>query len=139
MRRDKDEIIPADRGAQKSWLLFVLLYVLFLFWLEPLIDFMLSAMPPDKAHDAIDAFNQRKVYVATIAFGVARALPILFFLWLGSVIMQTQSLPPKGLKLPITVRLIKGPKARMAGMLMVSLSLLLVLREITMLMSVRPV
>lgn len=139
MRRDKEEFIPGEPSVLKTWLFFVLLYVLFLLWLEPLIDFLLSLTPPDKSLGAIDAFNQRKRYVATVAFGVARCLPILLFLWLGYQILQSQRLPPKGLKLPFTVKLVTGARARMAGMLMMSLALLLLLREVSMLVSVHPV
>jgi len=139
MRKKPEEFVRGDPAVRKNWIVMVLLYVLFLLWLEPLIDFMLSAVPPDKTLGAIDTFNQKKVYVATIAFGVARCLPVLLFLWLGYHVYHSQKLPPKNIRLPFTVPLITGQAAKMAGMLMMSVALLLLLREIAMLVNAQPV
>jgi len=139
MRNKKPEIILADKQLQKNCLILAALYVLFLLWLEPLIDFFLMQMPLDRSHEAIVALNQKKAYVSSIAFGVMRSLPILLFLWLGLQIMGTMRLPPKKLKLPITVLLIEGPKARMIGMVIVAVGLLLLFRELSMLVGAQPV
>ncbi|MDH5302284.1 MAG: hypothetical protein OEW58_13080 [Gammaproteobacteria bacterium] len=139
MRNPRDEIVPGDPAVLKNWLVFLGLYIAFLLWLEPMIDFLMTMLPLDRSLAAIDAFNQKKHYVATIAFGVARSLPILMFLWLGYVVMQAQRLPPKHIKLPFSVKLISGPRAKMIGMMMMSLALLLLLREVSMLVSVQPV
>jgi len=96
-------------------------------------------MPLDRSHEAIVALNQKKAYVSSIAFGVMRSLPILLFVWLGLQIMGTMRLPPKGMRLPIAVLLIEGPKARMIGMAMMAVGLLLLLRELSMLASAQPV
>jgi len=139
MRNKKPEIILADKQLQKSCLILAALYVLLLLWLEPLIDFLLMQMPLDRSHEAIVALNQKKAYVSSIAFGVMRSLPILLFVWLGLQIMGTMRLPPKGMRLPITVMLIEGQKARLIGMVMMAVGLLLLLRELSMLVSAQPV
>jgi len=139
MHRRKPEIILADKQLQKNCLILAAVYVLFLLWLEPLIDFLLMQLPLDRSHEAIVALNQKKAYVSAIAFGVMRSLPILLFLWLGWQIMGTMRLPPKNMKLPITVLLIEGPKARMIGMAMVAVALLLLFRELSLLTSAQPV
>ena len=139
MRNKKPEIILADKQLQKNCLILAALYILLLLWLEPLIDFFLMQLPLERSHEAIVALNQKKAYVSAIAFGVMRSLPILLFLWLGLQIMGTMRLPPKRLKLPITVLLIEGPKARMIGMVMVALGLLLLFRELAMLVAAKPV
>lgn len=139
MKKPKEEIIPADKSVQMTWMILIALYVLFLVWLEPLIDFMLMQMPLDRSHEALTALNQKKAYIASIAFGVARSLPILMFLWLGFQIVQTQRLPPRGLRLPITVRVMEGSKARMMGMVMVAVSFILLFRELSMMISAQPV
>lgn len=135
----KPEIILADKQLQKTWLILAALYVLFLLWLEPLIDFILMQMPLERSHEAIVALNQKKAYMSTIAFGVMRSLPILLFLWFGLQILQAMRLPPKRMRLPITVLLIEGPKARMIGMIIVAVGLLLLFRELSMLVSAQPV
>ncbi len=139
MKKQKEEIIYADKSVQKSWAILIAIYVLFLLWLEPIIDFLLMQLPMNGSHEAIVALNQKKVYVSAIAFGVARSLPILMFLWIGFQVVQTQRMPPRGLRLPFTVRVIEGPKARMMGMIMIAVSFILLFRELTMLISAQPV
>ena len=137
--RDKDEYVYGDPQVKKNWIILFLIYVLFLLWLEPIIDFLLSARGPDMELAAIQAFNQKKEYIATVAFGVARSLPILIFLWLGYQVMLQGRLPPRGIKLPITIKVTKGQNARMLGMLIIVTSLVLLFRELNLLLSVQPV
>lgn len=133
--KDKDEFVEGDKRVGKTWLILIFLYLLLLLWLEPLIDFLLTLNPPDKELGAIKAFNQHKAYIATVVFGIARSLPILLFLWIAYRILLSERIPPKGMKLPITVKLIKGQQAKMAGMSMIALSLLLLFRELYMLVN----
>jgi hypothetical protein len=134
MKHD-DEYVKGDRQMVKTWLIVFFLYLLVLLWLEPLIDFLLTLNPPDKELGAIGAFNEQKAYIAAIAFGIARSLPILLFLWIAYRVLLSAQLPPKGLKLPFTVRIIKGQQAKMAGMSMIALSLLLLFRELYMMVN----
>lgn len=133
--KDKDEFVTGDKQVGKNWLILIFLYLLLLLWLEPLIDFLLSLNPPDRELTAIKAFNQQKAYIATVVFGVARSLPILLFLWIAYRILLSEQIPPKGMKLPFTVKLIKGQQAKMTGMSMIALSLLLLFRELYMLVN----
>jgi len=133
--KNEDEFVTGDKQVGKSWLIVFFLYLLLLLWLEPLIDFLLSLDPPDKELGAIKAFNQQKAYIATVVFGLARSLPILLFLWIAYRILLSERIPPKGMKLPFTVKLIKGQQAKMAGMSMITLSLLLLFRELYMLVN----
>lgn len=133
--KDKDEFVEGDKQVGKNWLILVFLYLLLLLWLEPLIDFLLTLNPPDKELAAITAFNQQKAYIATVVFGVARSLPILLFLWIAYRILLSERIPPKGMKLPFTVKLIKGQQAKMTGVSMIALSLLLLFRELYMLVN----
>ncbi|HEY5604572.1 MAG TPA: hypothetical protein VIM41_15830 [Gammaproteobacteria bacterium] len=133
--KNDDEFVTGDKQVGKTWLIVIFLYLLVLLWLEPLIDFLLALNPPDKELDAIRAFNAQKSYVATIAFGIARSLPILLFLWIAYRVLLSAQLPPKGMKLPVTVKIIKGQQAKMAGMSMIAVSLLLLFRELYMLIN----
>ena len=133
--KDEEEFVKGDSRVGKNWLIVIFLYLLLLLWLEPLIDFLLTLNPPDKELGAIKAFNERKAYIATVVFGVARSLPILLFLWIAYRILLSERIPPKDMKLPFTVKLIKGQQAKMAGMSMIALSLLLLFRELYMLVN----
>jgi hypothetical protein len=139
MRKDKPEIIPADKQVRRNWLILIGLYLLILLWLEPLIDFILMQMPLERSFEAIAALNQEKLYVTSIAFGIMRSLPILLFLWFGWQVIQAMRLPPKRMRMPITVQVIKGQKARMMGMMMIAVALLLLLREVNLLINAQPV
>lgn len=139
MNNKKPEIIQGDKNLAKSWLIFIALYLLLVIWLEPLIDLILMQMPLAPTEEAIAALNQKKLYMTGIAFGVARSLPIMLFLWLGVLIVRGQRLPPKGLRMPLTVQLIQGRKAVMIGMVVVAVALLLLLRELSMLVAAQPV
>ena len=134
--KDEDEVVYADKSTGKSWLILVFLYVLILLWLEPLIDMLLSLDPPDKELGAIQAFNNKKAYIASIAFGIARSLPILLFLWVAYRIMLTGRIPPKDFKIPFTVKIVKGDHAKMAGLSMIALALILLFRELFMMVNV---
>ena len=136
MNRNKDEFVQGDPRVKKTWLIGICIYTIFLLWLEPLIDFILTLAPLETSDRALEAFNEKKHYTATIAFSLARSLPILLFLWVGIQCLQQLRIPPRNLKLPFTVKLIKGPQARMGAMLMIALSLLLLLRELSIMLSV---
>ena len=133
--KDQDEFVTGDKQVGKNWLILIFLYLLLLIWLEPLIDFLLTLNPPDKELSAIKAFNQKKTYITTVVFGIARSLPILLFLWIAYRIFLSERIPPKDMRLPFTVKLIKGQQAKMAGMSMIALSLLLLFRELYMLVN----
>ena len=135
MKNEKEEFVHADKATGKSWLILFFVYVLVLIWLEPLIDTLLAMNPPDKELGAIQAFNERKNHIATIAFGVARSLPILLFLWLAYRILLTGQVPPKKMKIPFTVKIIKGEQAKMAGISMIALGLILLFRELFMMIN----
>lgn len=134
--KDEEEVVYADKSTGKSWLILVFLYMLVLLWLEPLIDMLLSLDPPDKELGAIQAFNNKKAYIASIAFGIARSLPILLFLWVAYRIMLTGRIPPKDFKIPFTVKIVKGDHAKMAGLSMIALALILLFRELFMMVNV---
>jgi len=139
MRHKKDDFVPADPGLRKTLLIIAAIYVLFLIWLEPLIDFLLMQMPLERSYEAIVALNQKKAYVATIAFGVARSLPIMFFIWFALQVIRAQRLPPKGMRMPISVRVLEGAPAKVVGMMAVAMGLLLLFRELSLMLSAQPV
>ncbi|TPW10447.1 MAG: hypothetical protein FD130_2217 [Halothiobacillaceae bacterium] len=133
--KKKPEIIPGDRRLRKSWLIVAALYLLLLLWLEPLIDYLLLLTPLDRSADALNTLNQRKIYTTAIAFSVARSLPVLLFLWFGSQVLSAQRLPPRGMRLPFSVPVLEGVKARMVGMLIVVMSLIVLFREVILMVS----
>lgn len=133
--RDKDEYIPADPTVRKTWLIVFLIYILLLLWLEPIIDWSLSSAFSVADASTIESLNRQKVYITAIVFGVARSLPIIYFLWIGYRIMITSRVPPPGIRLPIAVKVTKGQKAKTQGMVVLGVALLLLFREFTVMAS----
>ncbi len=135
----KPEYIPSKKSVQQSWFICIGLYVVFLIWIEPVIDWLLtlSLISPDQAQ--FDVLNQKKAYVASIAFSVARSFPLLLFLWFGWQVYISRSLPPKKIKMPFAVFRIESSKVRMYGMLIILVSLVLLFREIQILVTSQPV
>lgn len=134
--RKKPEYIPTSRSIQQNWFIAIAIYVLFLLWMESIIDELLTWHLVNPGQAQLDFLNQKKAYVAGMVFGIARSLPILLFLWFGWQIYISQSLPPKKIKMPFAVYRIKDAKVRMYGLLIILLSLLLLLREIHILATI---
>ncbi|NOY71235.1 MAG: hypothetical protein GXP14_02490 [Gammaproteobacteria bacterium] len=128
--RPSPEYIPASRSTQQNWLICIAIYVLFLLWVEPIIDGLLTwnFIVPEQAQ--LDLLNKKKRYITDVTFGIARSLPLLLFLWFGWQVFVSQSLPPKKIKMPFAVYRLEGVKVRMYGMLIILLSLVLLFREI---------
>lgn len=121
------EIVPGDKDTRWRFLLALAVYVLWLLWLEPLIDWLLTSMVVDPLNVA--SLNQTKIRVAGMAYSLTRMLPILLFLWIGYRVVTSASLPPARMKFPFTVVRITGRTARMFGLLCIGISLLVLARE----------
>lgn len=121
------EIVPGDKDTR--WRVFVCLavYILWLLWLESLIDLLIVLTAPDPLNMA--QLNNSKIRITTIAYSLSRVLPALVFLWLGYRIVASASLPPTRMKFPFTVMRIKGRNAKMFGLLVVGVSLLVMANE----------
>ncbi len=121
------EIVPGDKNTRWRLAITVAAYTLWLLWLEPLIDFLLTTTSSDPLN--VIALNHAKRQVAGMAYSLSRLLPILFFLWLGYRIITSASLPPARMKFPFTVVRITGRNARMFGLLCMGISLLVLANE----------
>ena len=121
------EIVDGDKDMRWRVLMAVAVYVLWLLWLEPLIDWLLTAAVVDPLN--VTNLNQTKIRVAGMAYSLSRMLPILLFLWIGYRIVTTASLPPARMKFPFTVVRIEGRTAKMFGLLCIGISLLVLANE----------
>lgn len=133
MKPEKPELVPADQRTRQNLLIIVAVYLLFLVWLEPLIDFLLSFDPLAADPFAMAGLNQKKIRYASVAFAAARSVPIGLFFWLGYRIVASASLPPARMKFPITVHKIKGKQARMFGLLLMGICMFLIYWEMAQL------
>jgi len=121
------EIVPGDKDLRWHVLITVMTYILWLLWLEPLIDMLLGLAVSDPLNVA--NLDQIKIKVAGMAYSLSRMLPILLFLWIGYRTITSASIPPTRMKFPFTVVRIKGRNAKMFGLLCVGISLLVLANE----------
>lgn len=128
------EFEPGDKQLRLNLYLLIAAYLLLGILLEPVIDFLL--VPPGANPFEIVALADEKRRLASYVYTVWRLPPILFFLWFGWRVIASLRLPPAGIKFPFSVRVTKGKPARMFGMLLILIALLLLYRELLKLMSV---
>lgn len=121
------EIVAGDKDMRWRVLMALAVYILWLLWLEPMIDWLITTTIADPLNVA--SLNQTKVRVAGMTYSLSRMLPILLFLWIGYRIVASASLPPTRMKFPFTVVRIKGRTARMFGLLCIGISLLVLANE----------
>jgi len=133
MRQEKPELVPADKRTRQNLLIVVAAYLLFLVWLEPLLDFLLSFDPLASDPFAMAGLNRKKMLYTSVAFAAARSIPIGLFFWLGYRIVASACLPPARMKFPVTVHKIKGKQARMFGLLLMSVCMFLIYWEMVQL------
>ena len=135
IKKDRPEIVPGDKALRHNLLLVVAVYILFLIWLEPLIDFLLSFDPLSDDPLSINVLNQRKVLLSKVAFAILRAVPIVVFFWVGYRTVLSASLPPAKMRFPFSVVRIKGRPAKMFGILLMLVCVLLLSWEMVLLTS----
>ena len=130
MQEKEPEIEYGDKSLRLNLAVVVAGYFLLAVALQPLIDFLLvpdpAAANPYQVMELADEKKQLTGYI----YSVWRMLPILFFLWYGWRIIASLRMPPAGTRSPFTVRVVKGKQARMFGMLLILVALLLLYREL---------
>lgn len=130
MQEKEPEIEYGDKSLRLNLALFIAGYFLLAVVLQPLIDFLLvpdpAAANPYQVMELADDKKQLTGYV----YSLWRMLPILFFLWYGWRIIASLRMPPAGMRSPFTVRVLRGKQARMFGMLLILVALLLLYREL---------
>ncbi|MDH5447091.1 MAG: hypothetical protein OEY52_16200 [Gammaproteobacteria bacterium] len=133
MRQKRPEFVPGDKQVRQNWLIFIAFYILFLIWLEPLVDFLLSFDPTAVDPFAMSGMNEKKMRYASIAYAATRSLPVGLMFWLGYRVVTSARIPPARMKLPFTVQKVKGRQARVFGLLLMGVSLFLLYWEMVQL------
>lgn len=130
MQEQKPEIEPGDKSLRLNLALMIAVYFLIAVLLQPLIDFLLVPNPEAANPYQVMELADEKRLITGYVYSLWRMLPILFFLWYGWRIIASLRLPPAGTRSPFSVRIVKGKQARMFGMLLILVALLLLYREL---------
>lgn len=124
------EFERGDKSFRLTLALVVAAYFLVAVFLQPLIDFLLVPDPGSADPYRVMELADEKRKLTGYVYSLWRSLPILFFLWYGWRIIASLRVPPAGTRSPFTVRVLKGRQARMFGMLLILVALLLLYREL---------
>ena len=127
------EMVPGDKNVRLNFYLFLAVYILIIVSAESLIDFVLQIGVDIRDPQSIVLMNQNKVVITNVVITVMYILPMLMLAWLGYRILTSAKLPPSRMKLPFTAPLIKGKNARLIGLVLMSLSLFFIFRDLVLL------
>ncbi|MDZ7660784.1 hypothetical protein [Thiohalophilus sp.] len=133
MQEPEPEFEYGDKPLRLNLALIIAVYFLIAIGLQPLIDFLLVPDPEAADPYRVMALAEEKKKLTGYVYSLWRMLPILFFLWYGWRIIASLRVPPARTRSPFTVRVIKGKSARMFGMLLILVALLLLYRELLVL------
>ena len=124
------EIIEGDKSLRLNVYIIVASYLLLIILIEPVIDFLLPLFFEQKSYAIVEQLNQLKLITSTLIYTVLGSLPAIFTAWFGYRIVASSKLPPVLLsgktRFPFTVVVIKGRAAKMFGVLIIIVSLVLI-------------
>ena len=128
------EIIQGDKSLRLNLYIISASYLLIILLIEPAIDFFLLFLFEQKNPSSIDVINQIKMLVSSLIYVVLGLIPAFFASWFGYRIVASSKLPPVLLsgktRFPFTVLAIKGKPAKMFGVLIIIVSLVLIFQLI---------
>ncbi|MDH5395129.1 MAG: hypothetical protein OEW97_02565 [Gammaproteobacteria bacterium] len=133
------EIIQGEKSLRLNIYLVIASYLLLLQFIEPMIDFVLLHSFEQKSIAVVDYLDHLKRIVSIIVYTLMGCVPALFFAWYGYRIVASSKLPPVLLsgktRFPFTVIVIKGKAAKMFGVLIIIVSLVLIFQLLLNLVS----
>lgn len=126
------EVIQGDKSLRLNVYLITASYLLIVLLIEPAIDFFILSFFEQKNPSSIELINQLKLVVSTLIYVSLGFIPAFFASWFGYRIVASSKLPPVLLSgktcFPFTVVVIKGRPAKMFGVLIIIVSLVLILQ-----------
>ena len=124
------EIIEGDKTLRLNVYIIAASYLLLIILIEPVIDFLLPVFFEQKSYAIVEQLNQLKIITSTLIYTVLGILPAIFTAWFGYRIVASSKLPLVLLsgktRFPFTVVVIKGRAAKMFGVLIIIVSLVLI-------------
>ena len=124
------EIIEGDKSLRLNLYLVVASFLLLIISVEPVIDFILLSLFEQNAAVLIEHINKIKLVVSTLIYTLIGLIPAFYASWFGYRVVASSKLPPVLLsgktRFPFTVVVIKGKHAKMFGILIIIVSLVLI-------------
>ena len=124
------EIIEGDKSLRLNFYISVATFLLLIISVEPVIDFVLLSIFNQNTPALIEYINKIKLVVSTLIYTVIGLIPAFYASWFGYRVVASSKLPPVLLsgktRFPFTVVVIKGKHAKMFGILILVVSVVLI-------------
>ena len=124
------EIVEGDKSLRLNFYISVATFLLLIISVEPVIDFILLSIFDKNTPALIEYINKIKLVVSTLIYTVIGLIPAFYASWFGYRVVASSKLPPVLLsgktRFPFTVVVIKGKHAKMFGVLIIVVSVVLI-------------
>lgn len=124
------EIIQGDKSLRLNLYVIIASYILLVILVEPFIDFILLSVFEQKNPASIEELNKSKLIMSTLIYTAVGLIPAFYASWFGYRIVASSKLPPVLLsgktRFPFTVAILRGKTAKMFGVLIIIVALVLI-------------
>lgn len=126
------EIIEGDKSLRLNLYIIIASFILLAISVEPAIDFILLTFYEQNTPLMLEQINKVKLTVSTIVYTLIGLIPSFYASWFGYRVIASSKLPPVLLsgktRFPFTVVVIKGKPAKMFGILIIAVSMILIIQ-----------
>ena len=126
------EIIEGEKSLRLNLYIIVATFVLLIISVEPVIDFILLAIYEQHTALMLEHINKLKLRVTTLVYTLIGLVPAFYASWFGYRVVASAKLPPVLLsgktRFPFTVVVIKGRSAKMFGVLIIMVAMILMIQ-----------
>lgn len=126
------EIIEGDKSLRLNLYIIVASFILLAILVEPAIDFILLSFFQQNTPALLEHINKVKLVASTLIYSVIGLIPAFYASWFGYRVIASSKLPPVLLsgktRFPFTVVVIKGKPAKMFGVLIIVVSVVLIIQ-----------
>ena len=126
------EIIEGDKSLRLNLYIIIASFILLAISVEPAIDFVLLKVYEQNTPVMLEHINKVKLTVSTIVYALIGLIPSFYASWFGYRVIASSKLPPVLLsgktRFPFSVVVIKGKPAKMFGILIIVVSMILIIQ-----------
>ena len=126
------EIIEGEKSLRLNLYIIIATFILLTISVEPLIDFILMSIYEQNSALRLEQINRIKLIVSIIIYSVIGLIPACYASWFGYRVIASSKLPPVLLsgktRFPFTVVVIRGRPARMFGILIIVVAMILIIQ-----------
>ena len=126
------EIIEGDKSLRLNLYIVIATFILLVISVEPVIDFILLSIYEQNSPVMLEHINRLKLTVSTIVYTLVGLIPAFYASWFGYRVIASSKLPPVLLsgktRFPFTVVVIKGRPAKMFGILIIVVAMILIIQ-----------